>query len=118
MDTTYNFNLGFNQREESKTETLNRLINQKAVQMISTGISLVTLFLGFSLFGILIIVNQHQAELNGPCGGSSVVIFGGIVAILLGTAFLVAAGLHWRSWVAPRWLGRRGAKARGDRNFA
>src|SRR5262245_54170115 len=49
---------------QSKTEMPNRLINQKAIEMISTGISLVTLFFVFSIFGILIIVNQHQAD---PC---------------------------------------------------
>jgi len=94
MDATYNFSLGFAQGRESKTETPNRLINQKAIQIISTGVSLVSLFLGFSIFGILIIVNQHQAELNDLSGGSSCATFGGIAAILVGTAFLVAACLH------------------------
>jgi hypothetical protein len=38
--------------------------------MISTGITLIWLFLGFSIFGILIIVNQHQVELTDLSGGT------------------------------------------------
>jgi hypothetical protein len=97
MDATYNFSLGFAQGKEPKTKTSNRLFNQQALQMISTGVSLMSLSLGFSIFGILIIVNQHQADLNDLPGNSSLAtIVGGIAAILVGTAFLVAAALHWR----------------------
>jgi hypothetical protein len=96
MDATYNFSLGFAQGREPKTETPNRLINQKAIQMILTGVSLVSLFLGFSIFGILIIVNEHQAELNDLSGGGFCATFGGIGAILVGTTFFIAACLHWR----------------------
>src|SRR5215469_6101391 len=103
MDASYKFSLGFAQGRESKTETPNRLINQKAIQIISTGVSLVSLFLGFSIFGILIIVNQHQAELNDLSCGSSCATFGGIGAILVGTAFFVAARLHWRFCALPVW---------------
>ena len=56
MDATYNFSLGFAQGKESKTRTSNRLFNQQALQMISTGVSLISLSLGFSIFGILILV--------------------------------------------------------------
>ena len=42
-----------------------------------------------------IIINRHQAELNGLFGGSSFAMVGGIGAFLVGTVFLVAAGLHW-----------------------
>jgi uncharacterized membrane protein len=66
----------------------------QTLQMISTRVSLISMSLGFSIFGILIIVNQHQANLNGLSGGSSFAMFGGIAAILVGTAFLVAACLH------------------------
>jgi hypothetical protein len=45
---------------------------------------------------MLILVNRHQAELNGLSGGSSVAMVGGIGASLVGTLFLVAACLHWR----------------------
>ena len=96
MDATANFSLGFTQGRESKTKTPNRLFNQQALQMISTGLSLISLSLGFSIFGILIIVNQRYAELNDLSGHSSLVMVGGVGAILVGTAFLVAACLHWR----------------------
>ena len=96
MDATYNFSLGFAQGKESKTKTSNRLFNQQALQMISTGVSLISLSLGFSIFGILILVNQHQANLNDLSGSSFFAMFGGIAAILVGTAFLVAACLHWK----------------------
>ena len=58
--------------------------------------SLVSLALGFWVFAMLIIINRHQAELNGLSGGSSVATVGGIGAFLVGTVFLFAAGLHWR----------------------
>jgi uncharacterized integral membrane protein len=96
MHATYNFSLGFAQGEESKTKTPNRLFNQEALQMISTGVSLMSLSLGFSIFGILIILNQHQVQLNDLSGHGSLAMVGGIGAILVGTAFLVAACLHWR----------------------
>ena len=99
MDATYNFSLGFAQGRESITEMPNRLFNQQTLQRISTGVSLVSLSLGFSIFGVLIIVNQHQADLNDRSGGGSLATLGGIGAILVGTAFLVAACLHWR-WCA------------------
>ena len=101
MDATYNFSIGFAQGRESKTETPNRLFNQQALQMISTGASLVSLSLGFSIFGILIIVHQHQAELNDLSGGSSCATVGGIGAISVATAFFVAACLHWRGCALP-----------------
>ncbi len=96
MEATYNFSLRLAQRTESKAETTNRLLMRQTLQKISTGMSLISLSLGFSIFGMLIIVNRHQADLDGLCGGSSVAMVGGIGAILVGTAFLVAACLHWR----------------------
>jgi hypothetical protein len=96
MDATCNFDLGFAQERAAKSETPNRLPNQQALQMISTGVSLISLSLGFSIFGILIIVNQHQADLNDLSGNGFLATIGGVGAILVGTAFLVAACLHWR----------------------
>src|ERR1700730_5218424 len=101
MDATYNFSLGFAQERASKTETPNRLFNRQTLQMISTGISLVSLSLGFSIFGILIIANQHKADLSDLSGNSSFATVGGIGAILVGTAFLVAACLPWRRCALP-----------------
>src|SRR6516164_4825605 len=65
------------------------------LQRISTGLSLVSLALGFWVFAMLIIINRHQAELNGLSGGSSFAIVGGIGAFLVGTVFLGAACFHW-----------------------
>ena len=60
---------------------------QKRLQKISTAISLLGLALGFSVLGLLIVAKEHD-------GGAS--ITGGILGILLGTAFLIAACLHWK----------------------
>jgi hypothetical protein len=40
-----------------------------ALQRIATGISLVSLAVGFSILGTVIIVNRDQADLNGIPGG-------------------------------------------------
>ena len=96
MGATYNFSLGFAQGTESKAETPDRLLKRQPLQEICTGMSLVSLCLGFSVFGMLIIVNRHQADPNGLSGESFVATAGGLGAILVGMAFLVSACLHWR----------------------
>ena len=96
MDATANFSLRLAPVSECKVETPDWLFSRQALQKISTGMSLVSLALGFWVFATLIIVNQHQAELNGLSGGGFVAMVGGIVASLVGAAFLVAACLHWR----------------------
>jgi hypothetical protein len=78
-------------------------------QMISTRVSLIILSLGFSIFGMLIIVNQHQAELNDLSGSRSFAIFGGTAALLVGTAFLVAACLYRKFAYFGREIDWRGA---------
>jgi hypothetical protein len=83
MDAVYNFSLGLTHGVKSKTETLTRSPIQQTLQQISTGISLVSLSLGFSIFGAMIIANRHQADLNDLSGGSSVATLAGIGAILL-----------------------------------
>jgi hypothetical protein len=60
---------------------------QRRLQKISTSISLVGLAQGFSVLGLLIVAKEHD-------GGAS--ITGGILGILLGAAFLIAACLHWK----------------------
>ena len=60
---------------------------QRRLQKISTAISLMGLALGFSVLGLLIVAKEHD-------GGAS--ITGGILGILLGVAFLIAACLHWK----------------------
>ena len=96
MDATANFSLRFTRASESKVETTDWLLSRQTLQRISTGMSLVSLALGFWVFAMLIIINRHQAELNGLSGGSSFAMVGGIGAFLVGTVFLVAACLHWR----------------------
>jgi hypothetical protein len=95
MDATHNFRLRFAQRTESKAETTNRLLMRQTLLKISTEMSLISLSLGFSIFGMLIIVHRHQADLDGLCGSSGATV-GGIGAILVGTAFFVAACFNWR----------------------
>jgi hypothetical protein len=60
---------------------------QRRLQKISTAISLGGSALGFSILGLLIIAKEHD-------GGAS--ITGGILGILIGAAFLIAACLHWK----------------------
>jgi hypothetical protein len=60
---------------------------QKRLEKVSTAISLLGLALGFSALGFLIVAKEHD-------GGAS--ITGGILGILLGAAFLIAACLHWK----------------------
>jgi hypothetical protein len=58
---------------------------QRRLEKISTALSLVGLALGFSGLGFLIIANQHDGSAS---------ITGGILGILVGAAFLVAACLY------------------------
>jgi uncharacterized integral membrane protein len=96
MDATANFSLRFARASDSKAETTDRLLSRQTLQRFSTGMSLVSLALGFWVFATLIIINRHQAELNGLSGGSSFAMVGGIGAFLVGTVFLGAACFHWR----------------------
>jgi hypothetical protein len=59
---------------------------QRRVAKKTTAISLLGLALGVSVLGLLIVANEHD---------DSTSIIGGIIGILLGAAFLIAACLHW-----------------------
>lgn len=96
MDATANFDLRFARPSESKVETTDWLLSRQVLQRIATRISLVSEAIGFSVPGIMIILNQHQAGLNGLAGRSSLAMIGGISAVLVASVFLVAACLHWR----------------------
>ena len=96
MDTTYDFTFGFAQRTKAEAESADRRHKRQVLQTILTGISLINLCLGFSVFGVLTIVNRHQGDLNGCCSGSSLAMAGGAGAILLGAVFLVAACAYLR----------------------
>ena len=96
MDAIANFSLRFARPSESKVERTDWLLSRQTLQRISTGMSLVSLALGFWVFAMLIIINGHQAELNGLSGGRAVAMIGGVGAFLVGTVFFIAACLHWR----------------------
>jgi hypothetical protein len=96
MDATANFSLRFPRASESKVEATYGLLSGQVLQRIATRMSLVSEAIGFSVLGIPIIMNRHQADLNGFSGGSSFATIGGISALLAGTIFLVAACAHWR----------------------
>jgi hypothetical protein len=96
MDATANFSLRFTRAAESKVETTDWVLSRQMLQRIATRSSLVGQAIGFSILGILIIMNRHQADLNGLAGGSAVAMIGGISAVLVATVFLVAAFLYWR----------------------
>jgi hypothetical protein len=72
------------------------LLKRQSLERIATGLSLISQAFGFSIFGKLIIANRHQADLTDFAGCSFVAIVGGLSAILVGTAFLIAACLYWR----------------------
>jgi hypothetical protein len=96
MDATANFSLRFAPASASKVEMIDWVLSRQVLQRVATRISLVSEAMGFLVVGILIIMNRHQADLNGLAGGSSVAIIGGISAVLVASVFLVAACLHWR----------------------
>jgi hypothetical protein len=97
MDATFNFSFGCAQASESKARVPARLLTRQTLERIVVGLSLIAQAFGFSIFGMLIIVNRHQAELNHSPGGSFIAIVGGISALLVGTTFLIAACLYCRS---------------------
>jgi len=96
MDATANFSQRFARVSESKVEMPDCFLGRQVLQRIATRLSLISKAIGFSILGILITMNRHQADLNGLAGGSAVAMIGGISAILVGTVFLVATYLHWR----------------------
>jgi hypothetical protein len=95
MDASTNFSLRFAQASESKAQKSERLVNRLALQRIAMGLSLMSQALGFLIFGTLIIANRDQADLSNFASGSFVAMIGGISAILVGAAFLIAACVYW-----------------------
>jgi hypothetical protein len=69
MDATSNFSLRFAQASGSKAGLPERLLRRQALERIVTGLSLISQGLAFSSFGMLIIGNRHQADLNAFAGG-------------------------------------------------
>jgi hypothetical protein len=97
MDATSNFSLRFAQALGRKARLPEQLLKRAALKRIATGLSLISQAVGFSIIGILILATRHQAELNDSVGGGSAAIVGGTSALFVGTAFLIAALLYWRS---------------------
>ena len=96
MDAASNLSLEFAPLSESKIKTLGRLLKRQTVQRIASATSLISQAVGFSVVGMLIIMNRHQSDLNGLSGGSSVAMAGGVGAILVGAIFLFSACSYCR----------------------
>jgi hypothetical protein len=95
MDVPFNSSFGFAEGTGPQTEMSARLFDRQPLRRIWTMMSLASLSLGFSVFGVLIIVNRHQADLHGRSGESFLAAAGGIGGLLIGMGFLVAGCLHW-----------------------
>ena len=66
------------------------------LKRISTSMSLVILTLGFSLLGLLTLINSNrEGVVNTLSFENSSAVVGSSVSIVLGAAFLVAAFLYW-----------------------
>src|SRR5271166_1028580 len=91
MNTIANFSIWFGQTSELKVDTPDR---SQTLQRRATRISLISEALGFTILGTLI--RRLQADLDCLSGGSAVAMIGGVSAIRAGTAFLLAACLHWK----------------------
>jgi hypothetical protein len=84
MNVAANLSLRFAQASDSKAETTDRLLKRQTLQSIAIRVSLVGEAIDFSILGILILVNRHQAELIGFSAGSSIALVGGSSTILVG----------------------------------
>jgi hypothetical protein len=77
MDATSNFGIRFAQASRSNAGMPERLLSPQALDRTVTGLSLISQGLAFSIFGMLIIANRHQADLNDFAGGCFVATVGG-----------------------------------------
>ena len=76
------------------------------LKRISTSMSLVILTLGFSLLGLLTLINSsREGVVNTLSFEHSSAVVGSSVSIALGVAFLVAAFLYWSRYAQE--FGRR-----------
>jgi hypothetical protein len=70
--------------------------NRRWLKRISTSMSLVILTLGFSLLGLLTLINSNREGMVSTLSfENSSAVVGSSVSIVLGAAFLVAAFLYW-----------------------
>jgi hypothetical protein len=96
MKAITDFSLSFAQRLGLKAEMAEQLFKRAALKRIATGLSLISQAVGFSIVGLLILATRAQAELNDSANGSVFAAVGGISALFVGIAFLIAALLYWR----------------------
>ena len=96
MKAITDFSLSFAQRLGLKAEMAEQLFKGAALKRIATGLSLISQAVGFSIVGLLILATRAQAELNDSANGSIFAMTGGISALSVGIAFLIAALLYWR----------------------
>jgi hypothetical protein len=77
-------------------ETIKALGQKSSLGKTVARLSIVTLALGFSLLGLLSLLNKHQV-----CGESGLTfenalsIIGGTMSFLLGGLFLIVGVFHW-----------------------
>jgi hypothetical protein len=92
MDATSNFGIRFAQASGPNAGLPERLLRRQALDRTVTGLSLISQGLAFSIFGMLIIANRHQADLNDFAGG-------GFVATVGGRSFFAnRVGLHYAAF--------------------
>jgi hypothetical protein len=96
MKAITDFSLSFAQGLGLTAEMAEQLFKRAALERIATGLSLISQAVGFSIVGLLILTTRHQAELNDSANGSVFATVGGISALFVGIAFLIAALLYWR----------------------
>ena len=101
MDAISDFSLSFAQGFGLKARRLEQFPKRGALERIATGLSLISQAVGFSVIGILILATRHQAELNDSANGSFFATAGGVSALFVGIAFLIAALLYWRFCARP-----------------
>jgi len=101
MDAISDFSLSFAQGFGLKARRLEQFPKRAALERIATGLSLISQAVGFSIIGILILATCHQAELNDSANGSFFATAGGVSALFVGIAFLIAALLYWRFCARP-----------------
>jgi hypothetical protein len=66
------------------------------IKILSAGISLIVLSLGFSFLGILSFFNRHyDGEAVSCCLNNSFCVAGSVASLVTGAAFLLAACLYW-----------------------
>ena len=70
MEATYSYNYSLRsaQASDPKVKTPDQLLSRQTLQRIATRMVLVSEAIGFSIVGILIIMNRNQADRNGLGG--------------------------------------------------